>query len=219
MKPSFAHLSPTLLAAAVAIAVSLSVFLLAGAGLWGEPIPLLPTLGGGTRSVAAKPSAPVHPRPRAHTERRASTARPAFVAPSQVVAPRSSAQSVHRAHHTRTRPRVRVVRHAPPASVQDAVATPAPATPVSSPQPVSPPRGNGKALGHQRGHAARPAVARRHGNGHARGHSPEHHHGVPPGHGKKAPAAPPKAKGGGPPAGHGGGNGDNGGNGHKEDKK
>jgi len=52
MKPSFAHLSPTPLAFAAAIAVSLSVFLLSGAGSQRTPTPLLPALGSAVGGVA-----------------------------------------------------------------------------------------------------------------------------------------------------------------------
>jgi hypothetical protein len=231
MKSSLAHLSPTVLAFGAAIGVSLSVFLLSGAGLQGEAIPLLPALGGAVKSVAVSPPAAAPRRTRAPAPSPVSTARP-FLAPA--TSEPASRPAVHRvppSHHARTRARARVVRPARPAPTPPApvaVAAPAPATPVSAPQPVSAPKGKAKALGHRRGHAAKAPVtgAPAHGNGHARGHSPEHHQKTPPGQAKKAPAAPPnapaahaKAKGGGPPSEHGGGNGNNGGNGHKGDKK
>jgi hypothetical protein len=195
MKPPFAHLSPTLLACAAAIAVSLAVFLLSGAGSQGKPIPLLPALGGAAGSLAVGPATPARGRASKPATRSVFTAQPVLVPTAQVTASRLAAHRVHRAH----RARARVVRRAPPSPVQVAVSAPAPTTPVSAPQPVSVPRSKGNTLGHR--------------HGHARGHSPGHHQGLPPGQAKKLPAAPPKAKGGGPPADHGGGNG------RKGDKK
>jgi hypothetical protein len=232
MKSSLAHLSPTVLAFGAAIGLSLSLFLLLGAGLQGEAVPLLPALGSAARSVDMTPSNPTEqsaPTPASPI----STARPLLAPATSEPASHPAVHSVPPTHHARARVRGRVVRPARPAptpAAPVAVAAPAPATPVSAPQPVSAPKGKTKALGHQHGHAAKAPVAGApaHGNGHARGHSPEHQQKTPPGQAKKAPAAPlhapaapapPKAKGGGPPAEHGGGNGNNGGNGHKGDKK
>lgn len=54
MKPALAHLSPTVPAAfATAVAISLSGFLLASAGVQGEPVPLLPAVGDVAGSVIA----------------------------------------------------------------------------------------------------------------------------------------------------------------------
>jgi hypothetical protein len=197
MKPPFAHLSPTLLACAAAIAVALSVFLLSGAGSQGGPVPLLPALGAaggvavnlGTRDDRSAPTP---------AAARVPTAPPVLVPTAPALAPHPAARRVHRVHHARARAGRRVVRHAPSSPVQVAVSAPAPPTPVSAPQPVSAPKGKGKTLAHR--------------HGHARGHSPGHHQGLPPGQAKKLPAAPPKAKGGGPPPDHGG-------NGRKGDKK
>jgi hypothetical protein len=210
MKPPFAHLSPTLAAIAAGIALSLSVFLLSGAGLQGAPIPLLPALGGAADRVAVDLATPAHERASAPARTTVSIAQPFLVPTARVTAPLSAAHKVHRARHARAR----VVRHTPPSPVQVAVSAPAP-TPVAAPQVISVPKGKAKAHGHRPGHAGKPAVAGafRHGNGHAHGHSPGHRQGRPPGQAKKAPAAPPKAKGGGPPAEHGGGSG------HKGDKK
>ena len=228
MKSSLAHLSPTVLAFGAAIGLSLSLFLLSGAGWRGEAVPLLPALGGAAKSVAVRPT-PAPGRPPAPS--RVSTAPPVLAVVTSEPASRPAVHRVPLDRHARARARGRVVRPARPAPTPPApvaVAAPAPATPVSAPQPVSAPKGKAKALGHQRGHAAKAPVtgAPARGNGHARGHSPEHHQKTPPGQAKKAPAAPPnapaapaKAKGGGPPAEHGGGNGHNGGNGHKGDKK
>jgi hypothetical protein len=227
MKSSLAHLSPTVLAFGAAIGVSLSVFLLSGAGLQGEAIPLLPALGGAAKSVAVRPT-PAPRRPPAPS--RVSTATPVLALVTSEPVSRPAVHRVPPSHHAHAPARARVVRPARPAptpAAPVAVAAPAPATPVSAPQSVSAPKGKAKALGHKRGNAAKAPVtgAPVHGNGHARGHSPEHHQKTPPGQAKmapappNAPAAPPKAKGGGPPAEHGGGNGHNGGNGHKGDKK
>jgi hypothetical protein len=230
MKSSLAHLSPTVLAFGAAIGLSLSLFLLSGAGLQGEAIPLLPALGSAARSVDMTPSNPTDqsaPTPASPV----STATPVFAPATPVTASRPAVHRVPPPRHTRARARGRVVRPARPATTPAApvaVAAPAPATQVSAPQPVSAPKGKAKALGHLHGHATKAPVAGApaHRNGHARGHSPEHQQKTPPGQAKKAPAAlpnapaaPPKAKGGGPPADHGGGNGNNGGNGHKGDKK
>jgi hypothetical protein len=217
MKSSLAHLSPTVLAFGAAIGLSLSLFLLSGAGLQGGAIPLLPALGGAAGSVDMTP-------PSAPTDRNApAPAASPISAALQPLAPALPAPTshpvvhrVHRVHHAPARARDRVVRPARPATTPPApvaVAAPAPSTSVSAPQPVRGPRGKAKALGHQHGHAARPSAAGTptHGNGHTRRHSPEHHQGLPPGQAKKAPSAPPKAKGGGAPADHSGGNGDKGG--------
>jgi hypothetical protein len=228
MKPQFAHLSPTLLAFAAAIAVSLSVFLLSGAGSQGTPTPLLPALGSAVGGVAVNLATGDHgsaPAPVATTLPAEPVLLPAPASPPATHRAHRVTHRAHRVHHVRAGARPRAVRHAPPSPVQVPASAPAPVTPISAPQAVSVPKSNGKALGHHHGHAAKPAVAPRHGNGRARGHSPGPHHGLPPGHAKKAPKAPPtapaapaKAKGGGPPAEHGGGNSHNG-NGHKGDKK
>src|SRR5262245_45469595 len=172
MKSPLAHLSPTVLALGAAIGLSLSLLLLSGAGLQGGVTPLLPSLGGAADSVAAKAPRAVHPPSATPAPATIFTPRPAAVETAPVTVTRPAAQRVHRAHHAPAR--ARVVRPARPAapspSAPVAVAAPAPAPPVSAPQPVSAP--NGKALGHQRGHAAAAPVAGApgHGNGHARGH-------------------------------------------------
>jgi hypothetical protein len=199
MKPPFAHLPPTLLACAAAIAVALSVFLLSGAGSQGKPIPLLPALGGAAGGVAVNLGIRDDRSAPTPAAARVPTAPPVLVPTAPALAPHPAAHRVHRVHHARARGGSRVVRHAPPSPVQVAVSAPAPATPVSAPRPVSVPKSKGKTLGQR--------------HGHARGHSPGNHQGLPPGQAKKPPAAPPKAKGGGPPADHGGGNG------RKGDKK
>jgi hypothetical protein len=212
MKPPFAHLSPTLLALAAAIAVSLSVFLMSGAGLQGAPIPLLPALGGAAGSVAVDLATRAQARASAPARTTVSSAKRVPVSTTHVRAPRPAAHRVHRANHARAR----VVRHAPPSPLHIAVSAPAPTTPAAAPQVISVPKGKAKAHGHRHGQAGKPSAdagAPRHGNGRALGPFPEHHQGLPPGQAKKVPAAPPKGKGGGPPADHGGDNG------HKGDKK
>jgi hypothetical protein len=236
MKSSLAHLSPTVLAFGAAIGLSLSLFLLSGAGFQGEAVPLLPALGSAARSVDMTP-APTHRSAPTQTAAPVSTAPPAPVSALPAPTPHPTVHRVHQVHHARARARGPVIRPARPAPTPQApvavaapAPAPAPATPVSAPQPVSAPKGKAKALGHQRGHAAKAPVAAApvNGNGHRRAHLPGHHQKTPSGEAKKAPAAPPnapaapappKAKGGGPPAEHGGGNGNNGGNGHKGDKK
>lgn len=223
MKSSLAHLSPTVLAFGAAIGISLSVFLLSGAGLQGEAIPLLPALGSAARSVDVTPSTATQQSARTPAASPVFTAPPALALDVPAPTLHPTVHRVGRAHHARAHGRSRVVRPARPAPTPPApvaVAAPAPATPVSAPQPVSAP-GKGKALGHQHAHAAKASVtgAPARAKSHARGRSPEHHHGLPTGQAKKAPAAPAKVKGGGPPADHGGGNGNNGGNGHKGGKK
>jgi hypothetical protein len=221
MKPPFAHLSHSALAAAAAaaISISLSLFFLPGAGVPGQPMPLLPAIGGAAGRVVAHLEAPAQVAPATP----AKTASPEQVvakpsAPARVITPRPVVNKAHRAH----RPRARVVRPSAPPPVQVAEQAPVHATPVTTHRFSAAPKAKGKALGHSR--AAKPhAAAGAHGNGKAlghskaHGHSSEHRQGAPPGQAKKAstapPAAPPKTNGGGPPADHGGGNG------HKGDKK
>jgi hypothetical protein len=211
MTPSLAHLSPTLPAAlATGAAVTLSVFLLAGAEPQGEPAPLLPALGGaGVHVIAKLPAAPRHDvsEPVATP-----VLRPAPVATSQPVAVRPRVAVTH-AQRPKHHGRARVHRAAPlPAQI----APPAVPAPVVTRQTFRAPTPRGKARGHSHsrshgGGRAAPAAARTLGHGNAPGHT---HHGASPGHAKKAPAAPhpehlapPKAHGGGPPPDHGGGNG------------
>jgi hypothetical protein len=186
----------------------------------GQPMPLLPAIGGAASRVVAEFEAPAHVRP-ARSVRTASPAQAQVVAmpsaPAQhVVTPRPT-HKPHRAH----RPRVRVVRPTAPAPVQVAAQAPVPATPVTTHRFSAAPKAKGKAYGHS--HALKPRAVggqrqghgKALGQGKAHGRSTEHHQGPPPGQAKKAPtappAAPPKANGGGPPAEHGGGNGHKGG--------
>jgi hypothetical protein len=223
-KPVLDHLSPTVLATfATAIAISLSGFLLAGAGGQVEPAPLLPAIGGAAGHVIAELPAAAH----AHARKpagRASVGRTAFSADFATTSTRvggsprrAGVSKAHRVH----RPD-RFVRHPAPAPAQPATRPaprPAPAAPVVTRQLTSAHKPRGKALGHSHSHARSvraPVTTSAHGHGKAHGH----HGGLPPGHAKKAPAAPApapaapaKSTGGGPPPDHGGGNE------HREDKK
>jgi hypothetical protein len=211
MKPPFVHLSPTVLASfAAAISISLSLFLLPGAAVQGEPIPLLPAIGGAAGSVAAHLETPArkHHSPRARAGSSVQVIAAAAVPVRQVAVPRSALHKVHRPHRTHPA-RTRVVRHAPPAPVRVT-------TPVTSRQFFNTSKAKGKAAGHR--HKPKPAAgvgAAGKGHGKALGHSKDHPRGTPPGQAKKAPkapmAAPLKSNGGGPPADHGGGNGHKGG--------
>jgi hypothetical protein len=215
MKPPFAHLSHTAVAAAApAISISLSLFFLPGAGVPGQPLPLLPAIGGAATRVVADFEAPARVRPTAPV----STTSAAQVIPTPsarapVVAPRRAAHKAHPAH----RPRAPVVRSSALVPVQVAAQAPVRATPVTTHRFSAAPKAKGKALGHNHAAKSRAVGAGAHGQGKALGHSKArgHHQGPPPGQAKKAPtappAAPPKTSGGGPPAEHGGGNGRKGG--------
>jgi hypothetical protein len=203
---AFAHLSPTVPAIFVAaMGISLSVFLLPGAGVQGEPTPLLAAIGGPAARVAADLPAAVAKRASEPVRRAAAFAQLA-AARSEQFAPATKA---HRAH----RPvRSAVVRPAPSAPPQ-ATAPAAPATPVTSSPTTATSKAHGHAYGRARESTAGATVPRAHGQGTAVGRSSDHHHGVPPGHAKKAPTAPPAAPTTTPPKVNGGGNG------HKEGKK
>ena len=217
LKPALAHLSPTVPAAfATAVAISLSGFLLAGAGVQGEPAPLLPAVGSAAgRVIADLPAvAAKHPsRPATHHAHPATLATTTTTSHEFAPQPRAVASKPQPVH----RP-ARVVPRAAPPRIH--VPAPAPrAAPAATPVIPKTPAAKGKARGHghSRAHAPKPAPAtgtRAPGRGRALGH----HHGLPPGQAKKAPAAaqptiaaPPKANGGGPPADHGNGNGHDGG--------
>jgi hypothetical protein len=213
MKPAFAHLSPTVPATfALAIGISLSVFLLLGVGDPGEPTPLLPAIGGAVGRVAADLSATANDRASEPVGKTAFSAQ--LVATRTVHFVLQRRQAATKTH--RVRARTGVVQRAPSAPMQ--VAAPAaPATPVTTSRFFSTlTTARGKARGHGHGRALKPTTGatapRVHGHGKASGRSSEHHHGLAPGHRKKAPTAsspapvtPPKV------------NGD--GNGHKGGKK
>jgi hypothetical protein len=206
MKPAFAHLSPTVPATfAAAMGISLSVFLLPGAGVQGEPTPLLAVIGGAAGRVAADLPATVNERASEPVGKAASSAQLAATRSEHFVPRRR--QAATKAHRVHRRARTRVVRRAPSAPVQ-AAAPAAPATPVTTRQSFSTPTtATSKPRGYGHGRALKPTAGapapRSHGHGKALGRSSEHHHGLPPGHAKKAPTAPllapttpPKANGG-----------------------
>jgi hypothetical protein len=215
MKPAFAHLAPTVpVTFAAAMGIALSVFLLPGAGVQGEPTPLLAVIGGAAGHVAADLPAPVNHRASEPVARAVIPARPAATRSERFALPRRHAEArtnrVHR--HTRTR----VVRHSPTVPVQTA-APAAPTTPVTTRRSLGNPKSaKGKLHGHSHARALRPTAgtkvpsARGHGKAKALGHSIEHHDGLPPGQAKKAPTAPQPAPTT-PPKANAGGNGNNGG--------
>jgi hypothetical protein len=228
MKPSLAHLSPTLPAVlATGAAVTLSVFLLAGAEPQGAPTPLLPAIGGAAVHVVAKLPGTSHGAPKAVTP---PAAQAELATPSrQGAAPPHGAtlsEAPRPAHHARAR-----VRRVTPAPAQVAPRTvPAPVVRRQTFQATPAPRG--KARGHSHSHShggglAAPAGANIHGHGNALGHGhhgaighSQHgtsrgssHHGPSHGHTDKTSgpshpehATPPKTVGG-PQTVHGGGNG------------
>ena len=182
----FTRLSLTVLAAvAAAIGISLSVFLLPGAGVQGGATPLLRASSDSGR-VAANLPVTAGNRAGKPTPKVRSFAQPVAVPTEQFVAQvRRAAPSAHGAH-----------RRVPARAVAGA-RSPVPVTPPASPAtpvktiagaPAPPARGHGKALGH----------------------SKEHHNGLPPGQAKKALTAPPAVPGS-PPKGNGDGNGHKGG--------
>lgn len=187
MKPLAAHASPTVAATLAAATISLSIFLLPGAGIRSGPTPLLTGLGATAGRVAGDlPAVAV----RASKPARHAAAAPALAGtPAKHVVPQRQtaapgAQRVHR------RTRARVV---PPAASTSATA-PTPATPA---QPAarffSAPRApRGKS--HGRAHAARPAAAATtpRVRGHGKGFGPSTPRGQGVGRGRgNAPAAPP----------------------------
>jgi hypothetical protein len=185
--PSFARIWPTVPAAfAAAIGMSLSLFLLPSAGVQGQPVPLLPAIGGAAGRVAADLPAIASHHAAGPVGNAASLAQPVATRTEHLVPQRRhTPTTAHHAHHPAP---TRVVGGAPaPVPV---VPPPAPPTPVRTiaGAPAPPAHGHGKALGRSNGH----------------------HHGVPPGHAKKAPTAPPPAPRA-PPKNNGAGHGHNGG--------
>jgi hypothetical protein len=213
MKPMLANLSPTLPAGfATAVAISLSVLLLAGSGVQGEPTPLLPAIGGAAGQVIAELPAAARPRASEPVRRAPSPAGLVTTPTRQFVPQRRAAARNAQLGHRSTR--TGVVRRAAPAPVQ--VPAPAPLTTAPTRRSLAA-KGKARGHGHGYGHATQPGAgvgARGHGNGKA---LRRHRVGRPPGQAKKAPtaspavAAPPKTHGGGAPADQGGGNGHNGG--------
>jgi hypothetical protein len=215
MKPAFAHLAPTVpITFAAAMGIALSVFLLPGADVQGEPTPLLAVIGGAAGRVAADLPAPVNHRASEPVVRAVIPARPAATRSERFAPPRRHAEArTHRVHrHTRTR----VVRPSQTVPVQ-AAAPAAPTTPVTTRRSLGNPKSTkGKLHGHSHARALRPTAGTKapsarggHGKAKALGHSIEHH-GLPPGQAKKAPTAPQPAPTT-PPKANAGGNGNNGG--------
>jgi hypothetical protein len=212
---AFAHLSPTVPAIFVAaMGIALSVFLLPGAWVQGEPSPLTAVVGGVAGRVAADLPATVNKRASQPARKAASSAQLAST-PSEHFAPRRqrAATNAHRVHrHARTG----VVGQAPSAPQQAAAAAASATSVTTSGFLSSPTTAPGKVRGHRHGHghglnspvgAPAPGL---HGHGNAFGRSSEHHHGLPRGHAKQAPTAslPAPTT---PPEEHGGGNGHKGG--------
>jgi hypothetical protein len=208
---AFAHLSPTVPAIFVAaMGIALSVFLLPGAWVQGEPSPLVAVVGGAAGRVAADLPVTVNKRASQPARKAASSAQLAST-PSEHVAPRRqrAATNAHRVHR---HARAGVVGQAPSAPEQAAAAA-ASAAPVTTSGSLSgPTTASVNARGHRHGlkstvGAQAPGV---HGHGKALGRSSEHHHGLPRGHEKQAPTAslPAPTT---PPDEHGGGNGHKGG--------
>ena len=206
VKAAFAHLSPIAVAALVAgigISLTLTVFLLPGAGTQSGPTPLLPSSAGNAGRMAADLP------PAAH--RRAPESVGAASSSSQLVATRTelvpqrqrTATKAHRAHR---HSRARLVRRTPAAHMQvrGSAARAAPATTRRFFSTSGKAKSNARNHGHSRSpNPAAGAPRRAHGHGKAVGHSSEHHHRRAPGRSKKAPTgsshapAPPKANGGG----------------------
>ena len=230
MKPSLAHLSPTLPAVlATGAAVTLSVFLLAGAEPQGAPAPLLPAIGGAAVHVVANLPGTTH---RASKDSTTPTAQTELATTSgQRAAPPHLAtvsQAPRPAHHARPR-----VHRPTPSPAQVASRTVlAPIVRRQTFQATPAPRGKARGHSHSNSHShgggrQAPVVAHVHGHGNVLGHTHHgafghshhgasrgpSHHGTSHGHADKTSglshpqhAAPPKT-GGGPPPGHGGGNG------------
>ena len=212
MKPALAHRSPTVPAAfATAVAISLSGFLLAGAGSQGEPAPLLPAVGSAAGRVFAElPGAAPKRIPEPVTRAAGSNTLAAIPTQDFAPQPRAEVSKARRVH--RLAP---AIRRAAPARVP-APAPPPRATPIPTRVFPKTPEAKGKARGQSHSHAHAHALNPSAGT-HVHGHDKAlgHHRGLPPGHAKKPPAAPHPARAppntGGPPADHGGGNGHNGG--------
>ena len=201
---AFAHLSPTVPAIFVAVmGITLSVFLLHGAWVQGEPRPLLAAVGGAAGRVVADLPATVSHRASEPVRKVASSAQLAATPPEHFVPRRQ--QAATNAHRVHRRERIGVAQRAPSAAPQAASAA-ASAAQVTKDRSFA--RASGKARGH--GHGRKWTAAARapsaHGHGNAFGRSSERHHGPPRGHAKQAPTAPTT-----PPKVHGGGNGHKGG--------
>jgi hypothetical protein len=198
----FAHLSPTVPAIFVAaMGITLSVFLLHGAWVQGEPTPLLAAVGGTAGRVVADLPATVD-------HRASEPVREVAATPSEHFVPRRQ-QAVPNAHRVHPRARIGVARRAPTAAPR-AASPLEPATQVTMDKSFAKAPGKARGHGHGQKWTADARAPGAHGHGKAFGHLSEHHHGPPPGHAKQAwtapsptPTTPPKV--------HGGGNGHKGG--------
>jgi hypothetical protein len=194
MKLPFAHLSQTAVATlAAAIAISLSIVLLSGAGRQGQAVPLLPALGGAVNQVAAGLESPGHAgatQPRGTARAPVQVHAPVAFTPS-VGATRPVKHPAHRVHRTRA-PVVRRSTEAPapkasapvrsaPITTQRFSAAPKGVAKGKSHAPGQLKKAKGKshapgqlkAKWHGHGHAAKPVTAPRaqsHAHGKARGH-------------------------------------------------
>jgi hypothetical protein len=208
MKLFAAHLSPTLAAALAAATISLSVFLLPGAGIQGGATPLLPAFGAAAGRVPANLPAVVHARRSRPVVHRASLP----VVRVSTPAPRVVSRQVTAAPKPRpVRPHVRVRRVEHPVVVAAAAPVTQVVTPLSAPS---------TARGHDHRQHPVAATPRAHGHGRAPGQATPRGHGRGLGHEKHSPAAPAPAPIAAPPGnGHGNGNGNgNGGNGNGNKK-
>jgi hypothetical protein len=228
MKPSLAHLSPTLPAVlATGAAVTLSVFLLAGAEPQGAPAPLLPAIGGAAVHVVANLPGTTH-RGSKDSMTPAAQAELATTSGQRAAPPHGATVSRAPRPAHQARPRVQRVTPAPAQVAPRTV--PAPVVRRQTFQATPAPRG--KARGHSHSHShggsrAAPAAAQVHGHGNALGHTHHgaighsyhgtsrgpSHHGASHRHADKTSgpshpehATPPKTVGG-SQTGHGGGNG------------
>jgi len=212
MKAAFAHLSPVVPAVlAVAIAVSLTVFLLPGAGPQTGPTPLLTSLGG----AAGRMAADLPPAAKRHAPEHVQAASAAAQLATTLIEPVPHRQpAVAKTHRAHGRSRARFVRRTPAAHVHvGRTAVPAASAPARG-FVTSSGTARGQSQNHHgRGHSAAGGAFRAHGHGKALGHSSEHHHrhhdATVHGHSKKPPHGSPPAPGG--PKGQGGGNGPRGG--------
>jgi hypothetical protein len=184
MKLQFDHISQTAVAAlAAAIAISLSIFLLSGAGGQSQAVPLLPALGGAAERVTAELEPPAHvgatqAHPTAPVQVRAPVVfRPAVVVPSAVK------HGVHRTHRTH-RTHAPVVRSRPAALAQAAASAPPRTTPVATHVVPAAPWGEAKGKAKAHGHAQPKAHGhpKRMAHGYAKPKS--HGHAKPKAHGR-----------------------------------
>jgi hypothetical protein len=173
MKLPFAHLSQTAVATlTAAIAISLSIVLLSGAGRQGQAVPLLPALGGAVNQVAAGLESPGHAgatQPRLTARAPVQVHAPVAFTPS-VGATRPVKHPAHRVHRTRA-PVVRRSKGAP----SPKASAPVRATPITTQGFSAAPKGVAKGKSHAPGqlkakgksHAPGQLKAKAHGHGHA----------------------------------------------------